>query len=193
MGTLESELKKELRRTKVNAAIIHTIAAGGLIAMALVAPNVVGALGKIGFLPQRRYQTKQALSRMIEKGYVALEKKDGKPYVRLTEKGKHLAALMNMGKVAVEKPARWDGKWRLLIFDVSEKRRSIRSKIRRTLLTLGFMRLQDSVWVLPYECEDLMVLLKADLKIGKDVLYIIADKIENDAHLRAAFGLTHSK
>ncbi len=54
---------------------------------------------------------------------------------------------------------------------------------------LGFARLQDSVWVYPYDCEDLMALLKADLKIGMAVLYMIVEHIENDKHLRAHFSL----
>jgi len=84
---------------------------------------------------------------------------------------------------------RWDKKWRMLIFDIREERKNIREKVRRTLISLGFYRLQDSVWVYPYDCEDLVVLLKADFKIGKDLLYIISDEIENDEFLRKAFHL----
>ena len=49
--------------------------------------------------------------------------------------------------------------------------------------------LQDSVWLYPYDCEDLVTLLKADLKIGNAILYIIAEKIENDSHLKAHYHL----
>ena len=76
-----------------------------------------------------------------------------------------------------------------LFFDIPERRRGTREKIRATLITLGFIRLQDSVWVYPYDCEDLILILKADFKIGKDVLYIIADQIEYDAPLRTYFNL----
>ena len=55
---------------------------------------------------------------------------------------------------------------------------------------IGFVRLQDSVWVYPYDCEDLITLLKADFRVGKDVLYLIVDSIENDKYLRAEFNLT---
>jgi len=51
------------------------------------------------------------------------------------------------------------------------------------------MRLQNSVWVYPYDCEDLITLLKADFEIGKEVLYVIADKIENEKVLLKDFGL----
>ena len=77
----------------------------------------------------------------------------------------------------------------MLIFDVREERKSLRDKIRRTLIAIGFERLQYSVWVYPYDCEDLITLLKADFKIGKDLLYIISDSIENDTWLKKRFNL----
>jgi len=52
-----------------------------------------------------------------------------------------------------------------------------------------FFRLQDSVWVFPYDCEDFMALPKADLRVGRNVLYVIVEKIENDKHLNEHFGL----
>ena len=45
------------------------------------------------------------------------------------------------------------------------------------------------MWVYPYDCEDIIGLLKTDFGVGKDVLYIIADEIENDRHLRHEFDL----
>ena len=77
----------------------------------------------------------------------------------------------------------------MLVFDIPERRRAVRTKIRAALISLGFVRLQDSVWVYPYDCEDLITLLKTDFKVGKDVLYVIADRIEFDKPLRILFGL----
>ena len=90
---------------------------------------------------------------------------------------------------ATKKPKRWDGKWRVLIFDIPERRKSVRDKVRLTLTAIGFKRLQNSVWVYPYDCEDLITLLKADFKIGRDLLYLIVDSIENDAILRDWFDI----
>ena len=129
------------------------------------------------------------LSRLISAGYLLLVSEGGRRRIRLTPKGERYAALIGEGKLVPKKPRRWDHRWRLLIFDIPERRRKTRAQIRTTLVSLGFVRLQDSVWVYPYDCEDLITLLKADFKVGKDVLYVIADKIEYDAPLRAKFGL----
>lgn len=46
------------------------------------------------------------------------------------------------------------GKWRLVVFDVPEKHKKAREALRRKLKNLCFFRLQDSVWVTPFPCED---------------------------------------
>lgn len=89
----------------------------------------------------------------------------------------------------LNKNKKWDGKWRVLIFDIPENRRFDRDNIRRALISIGFMRLQDSVWVYPYNCEDLISLLKADTETAEDVLYMIVETIENDEPIKKYFGL----
>ncbi len=189
MGVAEKRIASEIRRSKINMAIVGAIAFSGIIAIAALAPRLANAFGKSKYLRQRLYQTRKRISALIVAGYLVLEEREGKKYARLTEKGERFAALMHEGKLAPKRSKRWDTKWRLLIFDVPERRRSVREKIRSTLITLGFVRLQDSVWVYPYDCEDFILVLKAEFKIGKDVLYIIADYVENDQHLRRHFKL----
>lgn len=188
---MERRVAVEIRRTKINSAIIGTLAIGGMLAIAAVAPNVLGAMGRLGVLnfSQKRQGVKKSLTRLIRKGYVTIQESGGKKCVRLTTKGEKFAALMGEGKLAPKKPKRWDGKWRMLIFDVPEKRKQARRRIREILHSIGFQRLQDSVWVYPYDCEDLVMIMKAELKIGKDVLYVIADAIEHDKVMRSHFDL----
>jgi len=44
---------------------------------------------------------------------------------------------------------RWDGRWRLVVFDVPESRRRTRDKLRQHLRLHGFGCLQNSVWITP--------------------------------------------
>lgn len=192
MGTMEKRNTIAIRRTKINTAIISIVAVAGIIAVAAVAPKLINLFGKSKYLRQRLFQSRSRLSSLIARGYLAIEVKSGKKYVRLTQKGEHFSALIQDGAVPLKKPRRWDGKWRLLIFDIPESRKKIRGQIRSMLTAIGFIRLQDSVWVYPYDCEDYMILLKADLHVGKDVLYIIADQIEYDKPLRRHFNIPES-
>jgi phenylacetic acid degradation operon negative regulatory protein len=66
---------------------------------------------------------------------------------RLTEAGR-LIALGSRDPVARWK-RRWDGKWRMVLFDVPQSRASDRARLRRSLADRGFGYLQDSVWITP--------------------------------------------
>ncbi|OGB73290.1 CRISPR-associated endonuclease Cas2 [candidate division Kazan bacterium RIFCSPHIGHO2_01_FULL_44_14] len=70
-----------------------------------------------------------------------------------------------------------DGKWRVVVFDIPEKLRQNRNVFRHHLINLGFRMKQQSVWVSPLPCEDLVALVVkyhglgqfVELIVGKDV------------------------
>lgn len=190
MGKIERELRTDIRKTKINKAIIGAVAIAGGLAVAAIAPNIFSVIGRTKYFKQRKYQLKTSLSRLIGKGYLVIEHAGGIKRVALTEKGERFAALIGEGVLIPKKPKKWDRKWRMLVFDIPEKRRKTRTQIRTTLLNLGFYRLQDSVWVYPYDCEDFITILKTDMRVGRDLLYVIADKIENDSVLCSYFKLS---
>jgi len=49
---------------------------------------------------------------------------------------------------------RWDGRWRLVLFDVPKKRDAHRVRLRRHLRARGFGCLQGSVWITPDPMEE---------------------------------------
>ena len=128
------------------------------------------------------------LSRLATKGLVVFVEKGGKRYARITEDGKHMLNL-ETARMQVVKKKRWDRRWRLVIFDIPERRRSVRIRLRKFMVSCGFERLQDSVWAYPYDCEDLIALVKAEFRIGADALYLIVEQMEHDKHLREHFHL----
>ena len=186
---MEKAVRADIRKTKLQSAVIASIAAAGMLAVAALAPNAFRLLGVGRRTVGRTQGIGQALARLVERGYVRVEVKDGEQSVCLTDKGERFAAQMGEGRFALKRQREWDGKWRMLIFDIPESRSRSRQQLRRTLVGLGFCRLQDSVWVFPHNCEDLVALLKIDFRVGKDLLYVIADRIENDASLRKHFNI----
>ncbi len=189
MGHIEQAGRKRKRRRDLKYGILATVKAAALLGVFIAAPNMPAALQKMGLLPQlaNDSSTIGRTRRLLVKRGLLL-KKQGK--FHLTPKGAAKIALLE-AEYSVKK-SKWDGRWRVLIFDIPEYRKSVRDKIRRTLMRVGFERLQDSVWAYPYDCEDLVALLKADFRIGKDVLYMIVDELERDWRLRKAFGLRKS-
>ncbi|OHA19061.1 MAG: CRISPR-associated endonuclease Cas2 [Candidatus Taylorbacteria bacterium RIFCSPHIGHO2_01_FULL_45_63] len=187
MGKMENESRKERRRANIQKVVLQTVTAVGFLSLALLAPNALQMLRvfdpKLKMLRRKVIDTSRR--RMVLNGL--LQYKDG--FLRLTPKGEEKLRQLEIRDYKIPRPKRWDKKWRLLIFDIPEKRKRVREKVRQTLVSLEFKRLQDSVWVYPYDCEDVITLLKADFKIGKDLLYIIVDKIENDKYLKNDFGI----
>ncbi|OHB10913.1 MAG: CRISPR-associated endonuclease Cas2 [Candidatus Zambryskibacteria bacterium RIFCSPLOWO2_12_FULL_45_14] len=187
MGTLEERNRKLVRRTELQEVILATVATVGVIGIGLLAPNVVGALSKLGVIPHSRENEviKSTASRLRKKGLLVFEN----GHYSLTETGEKILRRWQASDYKVKQPKKWDKKWRVIIFDIPEKKRAIRTEVRRILTEAGFRRLQDSVWVHSYDCEDVIGLMKTDLGIGKDLLYMIVDQVENDHHLRLEFGL----
>lgn len=83
----------------------------------------------------------------------------------------------------------WDKKWKIVIFDIPEKRRNARNSFRASLGNLGFKLLQNSIWINPFADFDEIQDLVKKMKIEKYVILILADKISNNLLYEKKFGL----
>ena len=187
MGVLEQSSRKRTRNKNLQKIVLQTVAAAGFLSVALLAPNALQALRQVGLFPKHRQKEifNSSRNRLVKAGLLAYKGK----FIRLTAKGEAKLCQLERHDYKLARPKRWDKKWGILIFDIPERRRALRARIRRTIVSVGFMRLQKSVWVYPYDCEDFVNLIKADLKIGKDLLYLIVDSIENDKFIKEYFQL----
>lgn len=187
MGKLEEQSRKRGGREHLQKMILQIVADVGMLSIALVAPNVAKSMHKLGLVPKRRQYEyiSSSASKLVKRGLLFY---DGKRYC-MTSKGEDILRKWQFTDFKLERPKKWDRKWRVIIFDIPEKKRKIRDQIRVLFRSAGFYLLQDSVWVYPYDCEDILTLLKSELGVGKDVLYMIVDELENDKHLRDFFDL----
>lgn len=191
MGVIEESTRKERRWGAFQTALLCAVLAGVMVATgAAPSPQLF-----LKYFRNRKkgarftYQAKTALGRLAAKGFITFEERgDGKRYARITEKGKRILQIESERAVMMKK-RKWDKRWRVVIFDVPERRKRIRDRLRRFMDSYGFVRLQDSVWIYPHDCEDLIALAKAEFRIGADVLYMIVERLERDKHLREHFGL----
>ncbi len=185
MGEMEKNVSKRIKKGKVQYAILSAIYTGALLGVAVLSPNALKVFANLGIVGNRKSERiYRARKRLLEKGLLATDKRG---FLCITNKGQIQLAVY--GAVSLKKK-KWDKKWRVLIFDISEKRRKTRDQTRNKLMAVGFIRLQDSVWVYPYNCEDFVSLLKAEMKLGKNLLYLIVDSIENEKQLKKEFGLS---
>ena len=192
LATLEDVVARQSRKQRTEAAILGSIALAGVLSVAVLAPNAVQVLGKM--IPDvrplsQKQSVRRAIGRLIKHGSIV---KEGGRYA-LTDHGRdRLARLRFVARSTSNRKRRWDKKWRIVIFDIKEGRKSVRDELRRILVKAGFVQLQKSVWVFPYRCDETIALLKFHLTLGWDLVYIIADAIEGDEELRHHFGLPSS-
>lgn len=93
----------------------------------------------------------QALKRLREGGLIELVS-DEKLAFRLTDTGREKAVLANLKFDERD----WDGRWRLVIFDIPEKRRQARDLLRSKLKQWEFVHFQQSVWGTKKNCTKVL-------------------------------------
>ena len=89
---------------------------------------------------------------------------------RLTDQGRQAA---NGGIDPVSRwSRRWDGRWRLLLFDLPEQQHHLRLNLWRWLRQQRFGYLQQSVWIVPDAISDVCIPLRR-LKLTPESLTVI--------------------
>lgn len=123
-------------------------------------------------------------SRLLERK----ENVDGSFTFVLTDKGKTKAITYRFDEIRV-KSKDWDGKWRIVVFDIPEKLRRGRDALRNKLKEFGFYELQKSVFVFPYQCEDEIDFIIEFFNLRRYTRMGLLEKIDNDLHLKKIFKL----
>ena len=187
MGSIEKNVRVRVRKQNIRNAVLTTVTIAGSIAVAVAAPNALQLLKYAPGLKSRyKSRAKRSIERLIEQGHLSLDKGH---MVRLTKSGESLMTRLSIGSAKYRPPEKWDRRWRIVTFDVAEKRTAARNRLRTMLKAIGFLKLQSSVWIYPHDCEDLIQLIKTDFALGREVLYIVAEDVEGDAKLRFHFKL----
>lgn len=129
---------------------------------------------------------KQVADKLQRRGWVEKKMTPEGIVVKITDKGR-----VQMLKYQLEKMKRpegkWDGKWRMVFFDIAELERGKRDRLRIYLRQLGMEQMQESVWVSPYNVFDQVKYLREILDVPHGVKLAELDWIENEKELKEIF------
>jgi phenylacetic acid degradation operon negative regulatory protein len=96
---------------------------------------------------------RSALSRMSQKGWLRSRRVGNRPYYgptartgRLLEEGER--------RIFARRTDPWDHHWRLLVYSIPERKREIRTELRKQLAWLGYGPLSSGSWICPHEVGD---------------------------------------
>lgn len=137
---------------------------------------------------------KKALHRAIKKLYQSKlvefkEDKDGTIVLKLNNSGREKVLKYQLEEMRIPKMKKWDGKWRMVLFDIPEPKKKIRDALRFHLKKLGFFEFQKSVFVHPFDCENETEFLIEFYRIRSGVRFVVAEFLDNELHLKKYFHL----
>ncbi len=135
-----------------------------------------------------RRSLQAAIRRLYESKLISVrEDADGTVQLELTDGGNRRVLEYNLDTLKIEKPARWDKVWRMVIFDIPEEQKRGRNALASTLKRFGFYPMQKSVFVYPFECRDEVDFAVEIFQLRPYVRFLLVKQTDIDLHLKAHF------
>lgn len=170
--------------------MLTTCAVAGVVGAVIVAPNSAQAFSIfIKKSDEKNNKAKRFNEHAKRSGYFETEQVSANRYaIKLTQKGSSVARNLIFDDYKIPKPPDWDGKWHLLMFDISEQNRLLRDALRAKIAELGMVLIQNSVYVYPYPINDfidnLHIVYPESTKL---VLHATATQIDGEDQLIERF------
>lgn len=182
------------QRKALTRRILQCLGAGAVLFSVLIAPNAPKAIRRLIAIDDSKdtYRLKRALQQLARRGLVRLRHlPNSETAIELTKKGKTEVLKYRIENIEIDLSQPWDGRWRVVIFDIPEHKKEARDALRRQLDRLGFWQLQKSVFVLPYPCEKEIEFLRQFFEIAEHVHLLEAKTSDADLEevIRAKFDL----
>ncbi|KKS92511.1 MAG: hypothetical protein UV67_C0002G0001 [Parcubacteria group bacterium GW2011_GWC1_43_12] len=174
-------LKNNYSRGELAKEILKGLAVGGIIVVSLILPNLPQILkmfqaGKA----KDRARIKRTVNALRRKKLVKFFRKNGQAVIRITEKGKRKVQEYSFENMKISRPKKWDGLWRLIIFDIPESHKQGRDALNKSLKNLSLYPLQRSVFIYPFQCRNEIDFICDFFDIEQFVDYLIVKDIGKD-------------
>lgn len=178
------ETKKRVLNKEI---LIWLLKIGGVATLSLLAPQLPARLLK-GYLKHKHY-LKERLKRLEARKWIKISESGDQIKVELVEEGIKKAYYYQLENLIIRKPERWDGLWRVVIFDIPEEKKLARDVLRNKLKQLGFVRIQKSVFALPYPCKKEIDVIRKTYEIWPFVTYMLVQELDHQEKLLDKFNL----
>ena len=84
---------------------------------------------------------------------------------------------------------KWDGMWRLVMFDIPERFKKGRNALSLKLKQMGFYPMQKSAFISPYECKNEVDFVVELFNLKLYVRFILVKETDIDLDLKNKFQL----
>lgn len=201
LARLLYEKVKQENKNKVYASaktVLSLLGMGITIAAAFVAPKVAPTLINTFWKEENEWgkwkqfnlgYLLQTLRRLRKQKLVEIKDINGKQQIIITQKGKTRILEYSLDELEVTKPKAWDKKWRVVIYDIPNRKKYLQELMRETLKNLGFLAIQESVYIIPYPCYKEIEFLREYYYVGPYIKYLLVANLEDDSVYKTYFGL----
>ncbi len=197
--SLEKQIKEKCNAKRYASIkeVLSLIGKGAAIASVILAPGTAKAFASLlkqspdyeewkHFNPSYLRRT---LRQLHKQKHIELVYEKGEEVIKLTQGGKRRILHYSIQTLAINKPNRWDGLWRMVMYDIPKEKHKTSDYFRLTLQNLGFYPIQKSVYLFPYPCFDEIEYLRQFYFLDITVQYLLVKSIENDGIYRTYFSL----
>ncbi len=178
--------------------ILTLLGTGAFLAASIIMPGLPMALKP--FLDEKRkkeanewkkfnkWRLKQVLKRMRNQKLIEIVQTNDEYAVKISDQGKRKLLRFDIDNMELNQK-NWDGKWRIITYDIYTGKKQERELFRKTLKRLKFLKLQKSVYLTPFKCHNEIEYLRQVCNIGQEVLILTVSRMENESAYKEYFGV----
>ncbi|TSC89429.1 MAG: phenylacetic acid degradation operon negative regulatory protein [Microgenomates group bacterium Gr01-1014_5] len=193
------KIKKKYPKAK---QILAIAAVGAFIAGSLMAPglsrlfkktlsydDIASLLGEEEWEEFDERRLRERLKELRKKKYIKIWNDGEKFVLQITQRGRRKLFQHNLADLTIPTPEKWDGRWRIITYDIPKGKDAAREAIRTTLKRLNFHQLQKSVYLYPYPCEEVVMFLRELYDIGENVKILTVGQLEDEEAYKEYFNM----
>ena len=184
-------MKKHFKRGELALLILKGLAVGGFIVVCVALPGFVQVFTLFKTKNARdRHRVRQSIRGLEGQKYIRRYKHKGREIIEITEKGKRRILKYDLENISIKKLKKWDGIWRVVMFDIPEEKRGARLFISRQFNDMGLKTLQRSIFISPFPCKDEVDFVGEYLNVRKYIVYMEVRGLEGSDKWKKYFKLS---
>lgn len=181
------ERDTKLKKGAISAEILRILSYGEIELSSFSGKEVISALlprlMPSGIGRKRANAVIVALERLRRGRLIELSTDNQRSLLKITSSGEERLKKYELQHLSIREGQKWDGRWRIVLFDIPEHQKITRDRFTRKLKALGFMMLKGGVFLHYLPCKEEIASIAEQLTIEKRIAYIEAislGEIEND-------------
>ena len=192
---MDKRVRKVRNNSRADQILRYLALSSGILLISTVAPMVGSQLIQAGinsYFHKKKFARKRFLedARNLQRRELVSfrELANGEIEITLRQNRKNEIVLhYQLENLRIRRPSRWDGEWRLVMFDIPHGQKKARDALREKLRGLGFYAIQKSVFIIPWPCEKEIDFIASIFGVRRHILILYISRFEGEEKLRHYF------